>query len=166
MTTTTATTMAGGVFQWRLRWTTARRWGQKEMNQSNRVQRRHQGKVKGIGGTHLGVGGMLSHLSSGGGKEDSGRRGGSAPDKGAGVVGIGHLLQRSMPVGNQGRSSLTDRWQEGSKGANLLGHMMVEPTDQPTMRHWVRKPEAKKICLWTEYHTWWGGQTKSTTKRY
>ena len=56
------TPMTGGVFQWRRRWTTARRWDQKEMQQSNRLQRRLQGEVKGIGGAHLGVGGMLSCL--------------------------------------------------------------------------------------------------------
>ena len=81
----------GGVFQWRRRWTTARRWGQKEMQQSNRLQRRQQGEVKGIGGAHLGVGGTLSGLSSGGSEEDGSGRGGSAPDDGAGVVGVYHL---------------------------------------------------------------------------
>ena len=29
----------------------------------------------------------------------------------------------------------------------------------------VRLSEAKKTCLWTEHHTWWGGQTKGTTKK-
>ena len=71
-------------------------------------------------------------------------RGGSAPDDGARVVGISHLPQRSTPVGDRGRLSSTDRRQEGSKGANFLGHIMVQPTHQPTMRHWVQKPEAKK----------------------
>ena len=49
----------------------------------------------------MGVGGMLSHLSSGSGKEDGSRSGGSAPDNGAGVVGVGLLPQRSTPLVNR-----------------------------------------------------------------
>jgi hypothetical protein len=54
---------------------TARRWGQKEMQQSNSLGQRQQGEVEGIGGAPVGVGGILSRLSSGGSEEDGGGRG-------------------------------------------------------------------------------------------
>ena len=70
------------------------------MQQPNRIQQRGQGEVRGIGGVHSGVGEMLLPLSSGSDKEDGNRRGGSALDNGAGVVG----------------------GKKGAGGANLLSH--------------------------------------------
>ena len=133
-----------------LTWTTGVSMAdQKKMQQqSNRLQQRGQGEVKGIGGGRIqGLMGRchVCHRSSGGGKEDGGGRGGSAPDDGAGVVGVGHHPRRSTPIGDWGRLPSTDRWQEGSGGANMLSRM-VQPTDQSTMRHRVRKPEAKKYA--------------------
>ena len=90
----------------------ARRWGQKETQQSNRLLRRRQGEVKGQRNRRGAFGGRgeLSRLSLGGGKEDGGGRGGSAPDNGAGVVSVG-LLPR-LAIGG-GRC----RWIVGEKGA-------------------------------------------------
>jgi hypothetical protein len=135
---TTTTTMAGGSFN----------GGGVKVRRNNQIDynKDDKGRLKDLGGVHSRVGGMLSCLSLGGGEEDGGRRGGSAPDDGAGVVGVGHLPKRSTPASNQGRLSSTDRRQEGSKGETLLSHIMVPPTDQPTIRHRVRKLEAKKYA--------------------
>ena len=77
----------------------ARQWGQKETQQSNRLQRRRQGEVEGIGGAHSGVGGSCRVCHRAAAKKTA-AGGGGVPL----TMALESSASASSPVGNRGRS--------------------------------------------------------------